>query len=141
MGITILGNVNKIIEDNHGEMYFDNAQKIVNGETQTSASIPEAEVIEVVDEATDVVCTYNELFHPTEQNPQAVEALLRLAIERSATKKEVVKFLYAQRTHFNLHGKSSPKQSKLLNDFMQANNINKFNYPFSDDDFLRNYNS
>ena len=28
MGITILGNVGKIIEDNHGEMYFDNAKKI-----------------------------------------------------------------------------------------------------------------
>lgn len=36
MGITILGNVDKIIEDNHGEMYFDNAKKIVNGETQPS---------------------------------------------------------------------------------------------------------
>lgn len=30
MGITILGNVGKIIEDNHGEMYFDNAKKVIN---------------------------------------------------------------------------------------------------------------
>lgn len=41
MGITILGNVGKIIEDNHGEMYFDNAKKIVSAE-----QLPQQRVVE-----------------------------------------------------------------------------------------------
>ena len=41
MGITILGNVGKIIEDNHGEMYFDNAKKIVSAEQQPQQRVVE----------------------------------------------------------------------------------------------------
>ena len=143
MGITILGNVGKIIEDNHGEMYFDNAKKIV-GTTENSKSnhdIQDAQVVEETQDTATNACSYLELFHPEEKNIKAIEALLLLAIERSSSKKEVVKYLYANREHFNLQGKSSPKQAQILNNFQETHNIKKFVHPFSDDDFLRNYNS
>ena len=144
MGITILGNVGKIIEDNHGEMYFDNAKKIV-GTTENDQSNMDIQEAQVVEETQDIPiessCAYLELFYPEEKNIKAVEALLILAIERSTSKKEVVKYLYTHRELFNLQEKSSPKQAQILNNFQEAHNIKKFNYPFSDDDFQRNYNS
>ena len=52
MGITILGNVGKIIEDNHGEMYFDNAKKVINnnGVEQTNPATQHAQQAEEVEE-------------------------------------------------------------------------------------------
>ena len=55
MGITILGNVGKIIEDNHGEMYFDNAKKVINnnGVEQTNPAAQHAQQAEVIEEVVE----------------------------------------------------------------------------------------
>ena len=73
MGITILGNVGKIIEDNHGEMYFDNAKKIGYAEQKQAREVED--IVPVcpaeVDAANSEPAPTNPaplIFKPNEQN-------------------------------------------------------------------------
>ena len=90
MGITILGNVGKIIEDNHGEMYFDNAKKILgtNENTKSHAEVQDAQVMEEVQEI-------DMSLFSSEHVPAYIEQEIKQALEAVKGKAERAKAMYA----------------------------------------------
>ena len=93
MGITILGNVGKIIEDNHGEMYFDNAKKVINinGVEQTNPATQHAQHAEEVEEIVEDKTTPS-FFRTNAQSITKIQAKWQEALNCS-TKTAVIRFV------------------------------------------------
>ena len=134
MAIIILGNVDNAI---------DNKDGVINIYNNTPAQQTQRNVVDI---DADAITNHNnnndyqEIFLPTDHNTTATEALLVNCIENSSKKSEVVRQLYKNNMHFNLHEKTCSRKAELINAFMLNKHINKFKTPFSDDDFQRNYN-
>lgn len=130
MGITILGNVGKIIEDNHGEMYFDNAKKIGLAEQKQTREVED--IVPVC--PAEVETTHSEpaltnpaplIFKPNEQNRLAVESLLKEALASSTKKSVVCRKLYEQRELFNLHAQDDTQKAAIINAWLKQLGIEK----------------
>ena len=93
MGITILGNVGKIIEDNHGEMYFDNAKKVINinGVEQTNPATQHAQHAEEVEEIVEDKTTPS-FFRTDAQSITKIQAKWKEALGNT-TKTAVIRFV------------------------------------------------
>lgn len=93
MGITILGNVGKIIEDNHGEMYFDNAKKVINnnGVEQTNPATQHAQHAEEVEEIVEDKPTPS-FFRTNAQSITKIQAKWKEALGNT-TKTAVIRFV------------------------------------------------
>lgn len=93
MGITILGNVGQIIEDNHGEMYFDNAKKVINnnGVEQTNPATQHAQQAEEVEEIVEDKSTPS-FFRTNAQSITKIEQKWQEALEHT-TKTGVIRFV------------------------------------------------
>lgn len=93
MGITILGNVEKIIEDNHGEMYFDNAKKVINnnGVEQTNPATQHAQQAEEVEEIVEDKPTPS-FFRTNAQSITKIQAKWQEALGNT-TKTAVIRFV------------------------------------------------
>ena len=93
MGITILGNVGKIIEDNHGEMYFDNAKKVINnnGVEQTNPATQHAQQAEEVEEIVEDKPTPS-FFRTNAQSITKIQAKWQEALGNT-TKTAVIRFV------------------------------------------------
>lgn len=134
MGITILGNVEKIIEDNHGEMYFDNAKKVINnnGVEQTNPATQHAQQAEEVEEIVEDKPTPS-FFRTNAQSITKIQAKWQEALGNT-TKTAVIRFVKSHDYtdgYFKLAGKYeqlaaafNEAQDKFIftaNDFENAN--------------------
>lgn len=94
MAITILGDVKTIVKDNHGEMYFDNAKKVVNGDEQKqpdTQNVLQVEDVELVNEMQEnnVVPKF---FRIDSQSISKIQAKWNEALE-NRTKTGVIRFV------------------------------------------------
>lgn len=125
MGITILGNVGKIIEDNHGEMYFDNAKKIVGTEPKQQREIED--IIPVEEETHQSVLktdTDNEkildlLFRADDDDRERTEILLSALLKGKKVKTKIVEELYEHRRYFNLENLTLEDKTKVMNAWIE----------------------
>ena len=129
MGITILGNVGKIIEDNHGEMYFDNAKKVINnnGVEQTNPATQHAQQAEEVEEIVEDKPTPS-FFRTNAQSITKIQAKWQEALGNT-TKTAVIRFV---KSHDYTDGyfKLSGTYEQLAAAFNEAQN--KFTFTASD---------
>ena len=125
MGITILGNVGKIIEDNHGEMYFDNAKKIVDTEPKQQREIED--IIPVEEETPQSVLKTdadNEkildlLFRADDDDRERTEILLSALLKGKKVKTKIVEELYEHRRYFNLENLTLEDKTKVMNAWIE----------------------
>ena len=125
MGITILGNVGKIIEDNHGEMYFDNAKKIVGTEPKQQREIED--IIPVEEETHQSVLKTdadNEkildlLFRADDDDRERTEILLSALLKGKKVKTKIVEELYEHRRYFNLENLTLEDKTKVMNAWIE----------------------
>lgn len=129
MGITILGNVGKIIEDNHGEMYFDNAKKVINnnGVEQTNPATQHAQQAEEVEEIVEDKPTPS-FFRTNAQSITKIQAKWQEALGNT-TKTAVIRFV---KSHDYTDGyfKLSGTYEQLAAAFNEAQN--KFTFTAND---------
>ena len=129
MGITILGNVGKIIEDNHGEMYFDNAKKVINnnGVEQTNPATQHAQQAEEVEEIVEDKPTPS-FFRTNVQSITKIQAKWQEALGNT-TKTAVIRFV---KSHDYTDGyfKLSGTYEQLAAAFNEAQN--KFTFTAND---------
>ena len=127
MGITILGNVGKIIEDNHGEMYFDNAKKIIGTEPKQQRDIEDIVPVEVTEQPHQSIITPDSnnqeildlLFRADDDDHERTEILLSALIKGKKVKTKIVAALYEHRTYFNLHNLSLEDKTKVMNAWIE----------------------
>ena len=125
MGITILGNVGKIIEDNHGEMYFDNAKKIVGTEPKQQREIED--IIPVEEETHQSVLKTNAdnekildlLFRADDDDRERTEILLSALLKGKKVKTKIVEELYEHRRYFNLENLTLEDKTKVMNAWIE----------------------
>lgn len=129
MGITILGNVEKIIEDNHGEMYFDNAKKVINnnGVEQTNPATQHAQQAEEVEEIVEDKSTPS-FFRTNAQSITKIQAKWQEALGNT-TKTAVIRFVKSH-DHADGYFKLSGTYEQLAAAFNEAQN--KFTFTAND---------
>ena len=141
MGITILGNVGKIIEDNHGEMYFDNAKKIGYAEQKQKCEVED--IVPVcpaeVETANSELASTNPaplIFKNNEPNRQTVETMLKETLSSSNKKSVVCRKLYQQRELYNLHTQDDTTKAIIINRWVKKFGLERnFKADFSRKDF------
>lgn len=129
MGITILGNVGKIIEDNHGEMYFDNAKKVINniGVEQTNPATQYAQQAEEVEEIVEDKPTPS-FFRTNAQSITKIEQKWQEALGNT-TKTAVIRFVKSY-DYTDGYFKLSGTYEQLAAAFNEAQN--KFTFTAND---------
>ena len=157
MGITILGNVGKIIEDNHGEMYFDNAKKIVgtNENDQSNMDIQEAQVVEetqtpIPNEPKTQLTSDNTraevlelLFRPDDQDREKTQIILSGILRGKTTKTKAIRELYKYKSCFNIDQLTHEDKAKVITAWAEELGFMQ-HYKggcFSDKDFGGAYNN
>ena len=129
MGITILGNVGKIIEDNHGEMYFDNAKKVINNNDveQINPATQHAQQAEDVEEIVEDKTTPS-FFRTNAQSITKIQAKWQEALGNT-TKTAVIRFVKSH-DHSTGYFKLSGTYEQLAAAFNEAQN--KFTFTAND---------
>lgn len=131
MGITILGNVGKIIEDNHGEMYFDNAKKVVNingvEQPHLHPAAQHAQQAEEIEEIVEDKPTPS-FFRTNAQSITKIQAKWQEALGNT-TKTAVIRFVKSH-DHSTGYFKLSGTYEQLAAAFNEAQN--KFTFTASD---------
>lgn len=78
------------------------------------------------------------IFKPNEQNPAAIEELLKSTLTISTKKSVICRKLYEQRTLYNLHAQDDTTKAAIINAWMNKFGIT-IKTPFTRHDFGENY--
>ena len=78
------------------------------------------------------------IFLPNEQNPAAIEELLKSTLTISSKKSVICRKLYEQRALYNLHAQDDTTKAAIINAWLDKFGI-KIKTPFTRHDFGENY--